>query len=449
MATERAKPMAEQRLTRRGAMRAGGVGAAAVLGGATMKGAAAQDATPASAHEAGGLRPLLSDYAMWEAFGIRALMFALDGGADFGECVTTVSRVPNGDVDGWHREWVATGDRIAAIGDASAAAGFRVSAREAYYRACNYYRVSYLPLYGAPTDPQLVEAFDKETAVFLKGAALSDIPIEAVEIPFEGTTLPGYLVTVDDSGKLRPTIVHTNGYDSTIQEMYFAHAPAAIRRGYNVLLYDGPGQGRNLIKDGIHIRPDWENVVRPVIDYALTRPEIAQDKIALAGWSFGGFLAPRAASFEHRIAALVADPGQWDEREAFLRTLPLTDEQKSAFPNIDPALLDPFEAWLNGPDAPPMLRWVLIQRGLWVNGVESLYDYIVDMLRYELSPVAKNIACPSFIAQALDDPIADFAPKLYEAITQPKVLMPFTAAEGASMHTEALARTLYDQRMFD
>jgi hypothetical protein len=93
---------------------------------------------------------------MWEAFGVRALMFALDRGADFGECMTTVGHVPDGDVDGWHREWVATGDRIAAIGDASAAAGYPVSAREAYYRACNYYRVSYLPLYGAPTDPRLV-----------------------------------------------------------------------------------------------------------------------------------------------------------------------------------------------------------------------------------------------------------------------------------------------------
>jgi hypothetical protein len=84
MATERAKPMAEQRLTRRGAMRAGGIGAAAVLGGATMKGAAAQDATPASAHEAGGLGPLLSDIPMWEAFGNRALVLAIDRGADFG-----------------------------------------------------------------------------------------------------------------------------------------------------------------------------------------------------------------------------------------------------------------------------------------------------------------------------------------------------------------------------
>jgi hypothetical protein len=51
----------------------------------------------------------------------------------------------------------------------------------------------------------------------------------------------------------RPTMVHVNGYDSNIQEMYFAHGPAALRRGYDCLLFDGPGQGRNLIRDGIPI----------------------------------------------------------------------------------------------------------------------------------------------------------------------------------------------------
>ncbi|MFN8592308.1 MAG: alpha/beta fold hydrolase [Thermomicrobiales bacterium] len=440
---------AKHRLTRRGAVRAGGLGAAAALGGVTAPRTLAQAATPVVGQAMDTLRPLLSDNPMWEAFGNRALVLAIDRGADFGECMTSVHRVGAGGVDDWYREWVATADRVAAIGDDSAAAGHRISAREAWFRACNYYRSAYFPLYGAPIDSRLVEAFDKETTVFLKGAALSDIPIEAVEIPFEGKSLPGYLVTSDDSGEPRPTIVHTNGYDSTIQEMYFAHAPAAIRRGYNVLLFDGPGQGRNLIKDGIHIRPDWENVVRPVIDYALTRPEIDPDRIALAGWSFGGFLAPRAAAFEHRLAALIADPGQWDEGPAILARLPLTDEQKAAFPDIDPALLAPFEAWLQSPEAPAMLRWALIQRGFWVNGVDSVYAYAVDMFRYELSSVAKDIACPTFLSWAQADPVADYAPKLYEAITAPKVLVPFTMAEGAGMHTESLARTLYDQRMFD
>ena len=208
--------------------------------------------------------------------------------------------------------------------------------------------------------PRLVEAFELETSTFQKGGALLETPLEVIEIPFEGTTLPGYFIKVDDSGTPRPTVIHTNGYDGTVQEMYFAHAPAANRRGYNVLLFDGPGQGRNLIRDGMTIRPDWETVVAPVVDYALTRSDVDPERIVLNGWSFGGLLAPRAAGVEHRIAALVADPGQWDMRYAVLEMLPLEPAQKEAFPDIDPALLAPMEAWLESPEADPMVRWQVV-----------------------------------------------------------------------------------------
>lgn len=57
------------------------------------------------------------------------------------------------------------------------------------------------------------------------------------------------------------------------------------------------------------MRPDWEHVVTPVVDYARSRSEVDPDQIALIGWSFGGYLAPRAASGEHRLAACIADPG--------------------------------------------------------------------------------------------------------------------------------------------
>src|SRR4051794_24469509 len=117
MMAEETNAVTTQRLTRRGAMRASGIGAAAALGGATMRGTAAEDATPATVQEVGGLRPLLSDNPMWEAFGTRALVLAIERGADFGECAVTVKNVGDGGVDDWHREWVATADRIAAIGD--------------------------------------------------------------------------------------------------------------------------------------------------------------------------------------------------------------------------------------------------------------------------------------------------------------------------------------------
>lgn len=48
--------------------------------------------------------------------GVPSLPYALYGGADTGECVTTVNRVGvDGTPDDWYREWTATADRIAGI----------------------------------------------------------------------------------------------------------------------------------------------------------------------------------------------------------------------------------------------------------------------------------------------------------------------------------------------
>src|SRR5829696_5783831 len=394
---------------------------------------------------------VLSSNPLYDGFGQRGLFHAYYGGADFGEVTTTAERIGDStSADDWHREWVATADRMAGIGDESATAGHAVSAREAYLRASNYYRTSYLPLYGKPVDPRLVEAFERETDSFQKAARLFSPPIEVLEIPFEGGSLPAYFVKVDNSRKPRPTILQTNGYDSTIQEMYFAHAPAAIRRGYNFLCFDGPGQGRNLIRDGIPIRPDWENVVRPVVDFALKLLEIDPKRLVLIGWSFGGYLAPRAASGEHRIAALVADPGEWDQRDLWVAALPISDEEKKRYPDLSPETLRSLEESLQGPDANPFLSWALLQRGLWVNGVDTLHDYFVSTLDYKLSTVADRISCPTLLTLAEEDFIAAFAPKLYEALEVPeKRLVRFTAAEGAGDHTEASGRALYHQRVFD
>lgn len=393
---------------------------------------------------------LLSENPMWEAFGQRALAYTGSGGADFGECLSTVERVGDGGADDWHREWTATADRVAEIAEGSRSAGRDASACEAYMRASSYYRVSYIPLFGAPTDDRVRKAYERTAITFEEAGALLPYHFEVLEIPFENGSLPAYLVCPDDSGEPRPTILQVNGYDSTIQEMYLSHQPAAVRRGYNWLGFDGPGQGRNLIRDGIPIRGDWESVGGPVLDFALERREIDPKRLVLLGWSLGGFLAPRAAAFEDRLAALVADPGQWDQREALVAMLPLSEEDKTAFPDIDPGKLDPMEEWLRGDKAPGMLRWSLLQRGPWVHGVETLFDTLRAMAEFELSPVAGNIACPTLLTQAEGDPIGAGAPKLLEAIaSERKQLLRFTAAEGAGGHCEALARTLYHQRVFD
>jgi hypothetical protein len=108
----------------------------------------------------------------------------------------------------------------------------------------------------------------------VQAAALMDGPVEVVSIPYDKQELPAYLFLVDKSGKPRPTIIYTNGFDSTREEAYFAIGAAALRRGYNVLAYDGPGQGTPIREQGLTFRHDWEAVLGPVMDYAFTRPEV-------------------------------------------------------------------------------------------------------------------------------------------------------------------------------
>ncbi|MFN8028056.1 MAG: alpha/beta fold hydrolase [Acidimicrobiia bacterium] len=402
----------------------------------------------------------LIDDEFWDGFATRALFHSTYGGADFGECRVAVDRFAGADPDHggpdhggpdeWFGAWNDLAEGLVAVGDTCAARGQAVSAREAYLRATNYFRTAYAPLMGAPVDPRLRAAFDHECDAFTKAAPLFDTPVELVEIPYEGgVTLPGIFVRADGSGRATPTIVHTNGYDSNVHEMFVAQAIASVARGWNILLFDGPGQGRTLVHDDLHIRPDWEHVVTPVIDWALGRPEVDPDRVVLAGWSFGGYLAPRAACFEHRIAALWADPGQWDQRTAVAR-LPLSDDDKAKFPDVDPHLLDDMENWLRGPDADPSLRWRLVQRGCWVHGVDTIYDLFRDMCRFELSPYAGDIECPTLLTMAEGDVIAAHARDLYDAIgSSTKELLQFTAAEGAGGHCEGTARRLFHQRCYD
>jgi dipeptidyl aminopeptidase/acylaminoacyl peptidase len=233
---------------------------------------------------------------------LRTTGFAEYSGAQLGEVVAAASRITDGDEDSWLAEWSALGRHAHEIATDADAAGHRVSAREAYLRASNYYRNSEFFLRVNPaTNPDARELSRLARDTFALAIRLFDTPVERIAIPYEDATLPGYLFLVDDSGTQRPTIVYNNGFDSTLEEAYFAIAAAALRRGYNVLASDGPGQGEVIREQGLTFRPDWETVITPVVDYAVTRSEIRSDELTLFGYSLGGYLVARAATFEHRI----------------------------------------------------------------------------------------------------------------------------------------------------
>jgi uncharacterized protein (TIGR03086 family) len=125
------------------------------------------------------------------------------GGGDFGEIAVTSQRITAGDYDSRHDEWLATADRVA--GERVAEGGAADQRPDGFLRASNYYRAAEFFLHGDATDPRIRHAYEASVACFRQGAALFDPVIEPIEIPYEGTTLPGYLYRVDNSGAQRLT----------------------------------------------------------------------------------------------------------------------------------------------------------------------------------------------------------------------------------------------------
>ena len=190
-----------------------------------------------------------------------------------------------------------------AIGHLAQARGHRVSAREAYLRAVTYYRN--VAWGWRASDPHYQATIEKSRTLFQQFAALSDPPIEVVEIPYEGTVLPGYFLRPDGSSRKRPTIIIG---DNASEELYYWVAPPAVERGYNALLVDLPGIGLNSFR-GLVFRADTEVPVKAVIDYLCARSDVDPARIAAyGGGEGGGYIMTRAVAHEHRIAACVVDP---------------------------------------------------------------------------------------------------------------------------------------------
>ena len=352
---------------------------------------------------------------------------------DVGKVLYLTRQVKDGDYEGAFQALKAAGDEAMAVADGSARGGHRVSARQAYAGAQTFYDLAGYVVDGSDDPARGPAVYDLFNDAWLKGVAQADpVPVE-VAIPYEGTTLRGFHFRGNGTGAKRPLVIFSNGSDGSLLASMTFGGYGALARGYDVLTFDGPGQGYALWKQGLYFRPDWEKVITPVVDFALTLDGVDPARIALLGISQSGYWVPRSVAHEKRIAAAVADPGVVDVSTSWLRELP--PEMIALLKSGDKATFDATMAEA----LPPKVRATLAFR-MRPYGMTSYFDAFTAVQAYRLDDLPGRITCPMLIT---DPDNEAFWPRqsqaLYDRLAAPKTLVRFTAGEGADLHCEPKA----------
>jgi pimeloyl-ACP methyl ester carboxylesterase len=166
--------------------------------------------------------------------------------------------------------------------------GDRMRAAAFYYRAAEFFL--------DPDDPDKNRAYRRFVELFDRSVA--EIPHRRARVPYQNAWLPAIIFRASEHGRsARSTLLLHGGFDSLMEEL-FDWALYFAAGGYDVVLFEGPGQGATLRDHGLVMRPQWEHAVTAVLDY------LRIDRASLLGISLGGYLAPRAAAFEPRIESV-------------------------------------------------------------------------------------------------------------------------------------------------
>lgn len=179
-------------------------------------------------------------------------------------------------------------------------------------QATSYLRIA--EFFTPQLSPDKVHRYRRYRNLFDDAFAESDVVRHRV--PYAGATIPAYKMT-SLLDRARGTVLFHGGFDSVIEE-FFAIWERFASAGFDVIAFEGPGQGGARALGGLTFDHDWEKPVSAVLDH------FAIDRGALVGLSMGGYWAIRAAGREPRIERVVSWPPVYDWMErlpGFVRPL--------------------------------------------------------------------------------------------------------------------------------
>ncbi|KJY18043.1 MULTISPECIES: alpha/beta hydrolase family protein [Streptomyces] len=444
-------------LTRRAALTGLAAGAGALAVGSTACTAAAAPTPPATASEpAPGAMRLFADPGFNFA-GLLALGAAGMRASEVGEVLTAVNAINAAGLSeqtytDTFRSW---GDRLAAPPAAGRDGGTPSQTRRfRSLRAAQYYAQALFYVLGTdkPGDEEAVYRAGRKAwdtfARLCTPAAVTD------RVPWGKTRLPLWFFRPDGPAERRPTVILTNGSDGQNLDMWTYGVSAALDRGWNALVYDGPGQGQLLFVEEIPFTTRWETVVSPIVDWLLRREDVDGERIAITGLSMGGNLAPRAAAFEHRLAAVVAQPGclsPWLGFDKELRDIVTPDKAETnriwneeVVPELTPQLAFTVKKRFEIFDRQALRQ---AREGKVLTDIWTPAQVAMGL---DITKVVGRIKAPTLV---LDYDFEQFYPgqprQMYDLLRTRREYVKLTKATGAQLHCSPMAPQQHCDVVFD
>jgi pimeloyl-ACP methyl ester carboxylesterase len=360
----------------------------------------------------------------------------------------------------------AFGSRLARLARESGAA-HPVTTRNRSLRAATYAAQQLFFVLGTSAPDREERLFDVCQARWMRAVRLFEPAVVPFAVDSPHGRIPGYFFPSPTGSGRRPTLIISEGSDGQNAETMQFGVTAGLERGYNVVLFEGPGQMSLLFKRRIPFTPDWNTVVGPVLEWTRARPDVG--KVALIGVSFGGMICSRAAARLSGLDAVVLQPGAydmttlWDDQESFALVKETQNtpaaEKEGARRGLNQGFL---EAW---PTLPKVQQFTIYKRGEIFSPrvqrearaglpVSDYYGLLEAMLPFRYRRDYQAITIPTMVTANEGD--ENFGSQPEEAFgfldrvpASRKELVRLTAAQGASLHDQPVGPQVAQEIVFD